>query len=161
MTTIPLSDGRELGFISFPVNGHAPGSYYCLCHKCKEQFQGDKRAVTCEKCAIEMMPGKFLGTISGDYNADFDVTPYIEIANDHSTLTGTYSGSYDYVNKEMLSNFPIKDSFRSLMNAHGLWLHNPLGELDLVPPVMPGRKSDWQDAQDKVVSKYVVLLRQK
>ncbi|WP_395175558.1 hypothetical protein [Roseibium alexandrii] len=29
----------------------APGNYWCTCHKCKKQFTGDKRAITCAECA--------------------------------------------------------------------------------------------------------------
>lgn len=29
----------------------APGDYVCTCHKCKDAFIGDKRAVTCADCA--------------------------------------------------------------------------------------------------------------
>lgn len=35
------------------MNGYAKGNYFCTCHKCKSQFIGDKRAVTCASCAIE------------------------------------------------------------------------------------------------------------
>lgn len=30
----------------------APGSYYAICHQCKTQFVGDKRAMTCRPCAV-------------------------------------------------------------------------------------------------------------
>lgn len=33
--------------------GYAPGSYYCRCFNCSEQFQGDKRAQQCEPCAVK------------------------------------------------------------------------------------------------------------
>jgi hypothetical protein len=35
----------------YPIGGYAPGDYFCLCFRCKKQFQGDKRAVECEPCA--------------------------------------------------------------------------------------------------------------
>jgi hypothetical protein len=38
-----------------PIGGFAPGSYWCNCVTCKEKFMGDKRAVQCEPCAIEMV----------------------------------------------------------------------------------------------------------
>jgi hypothetical protein len=39
----------------YPIGGYAPGNYYCNCITCKQQFFGDKRAVQCEPCAIEMV----------------------------------------------------------------------------------------------------------
>lgn len=38
----------------YPIGGYAPGNYMCNCSTCKKQFIGDKRAVQCEPCAIEM-----------------------------------------------------------------------------------------------------------
>ena len=32
-------------------NGYAPGSYFNVCHECKAEFIGDKRAITCLECA--------------------------------------------------------------------------------------------------------------
>jgi hypothetical protein len=39
----------------YPIGGFAPGSYWCNCVTCKEKFMGDKKAVQCEPCAIEMV----------------------------------------------------------------------------------------------------------
>jgi hypothetical protein len=38
----------------YPIGGYAPGNYICNCSTCKTKFQGDKRAVQCETCAIKM-----------------------------------------------------------------------------------------------------------
>jgi len=38
----------------YPIGGYAPGSYSCTCVTCKTGFMGDKRAVQCEPCAIQM-----------------------------------------------------------------------------------------------------------
>jgi hypothetical protein len=38
----------------YPIGGYAPGYYSCKCVTCQEVFQGDKRAVQCEPCAIKM-----------------------------------------------------------------------------------------------------------
>jgi hypothetical protein len=38
----------------YPIGGYAPGNYRCNCVTCKTTFQGDKRAVQCESCAIQM-----------------------------------------------------------------------------------------------------------
>jgi hypothetical protein len=42
----------------YPIGGYAPGNYMCNCVTCKSTFQGDKRAVQCETCAIEMVNTK-------------------------------------------------------------------------------------------------------
>ena len=39
----------------YPIGGYAPGNYKCNCTTCKTQFQGDKRAVQCEPCAVKMV----------------------------------------------------------------------------------------------------------
>lgn len=39
----------------YPIGGFAPGFYNCNCVSCKKQFVGDKRAVQCELCAIELI----------------------------------------------------------------------------------------------------------
>jgi hypothetical protein len=36
----------------YPIGGYAPGNYLCNCVNCKNEFQGDKRAVQCEPCAV-------------------------------------------------------------------------------------------------------------
>ncbi len=46
--TIPKEEPK------YPIGGFAPGNYHCTCVNCKVQFRGDKRAVQCEPCAIEM-----------------------------------------------------------------------------------------------------------
>lgn len=40
--------------INYPVLGYAPGNYMCTCANCKTTFQGDKRAVQCELCALRI-----------------------------------------------------------------------------------------------------------
>lgn len=39
----------------YPINGYAPGNYSCMCYACDTEFTGDKRAISCEKCALEML----------------------------------------------------------------------------------------------------------
>lgn len=41
--------------IKYPILGYAPGSYYCRCTTCGDQFTGDKRAVQCQPCAINAL----------------------------------------------------------------------------------------------------------
>lgn len=160
--TINTFDGRELILVTFPINGHAPGNYECHCHKCNDMFQGDKRAVTCEKCAIEMMQGTYLGTLTGHYIPDFDVEPFVEKGY-----------SYHEVPHEVWhldhKNPTLNDSFQSLLNANDVFMHNVKGEKK--PVVMFGTMedsetvnervskalTDWQTHQDKVVTKYIVL----
>jgi len=36
----------------YPIGGYAPGNYFCHCCTCGKQFNGDKRAVQCEPCAV-------------------------------------------------------------------------------------------------------------
>ena len=40
--------------LKYPIGGYAPGNYRCNCVTCKTTFQGDKRAVQCKSCAIQM-----------------------------------------------------------------------------------------------------------
>jgi hypothetical protein len=44
----------------YPIGGYAPGYYSCTCVTCKKEFTGDKRAVQCEPCAIEMVSIKIV-----------------------------------------------------------------------------------------------------
>ena len=39
----------------YPIGGFAPGNHIFRCITCKYAFFGDKRAVQCEACAIEMV----------------------------------------------------------------------------------------------------------
>lgn len=41
----------------YPIGGFAPGNYTCKCCICKQEFQGDKRAVQCEPCAVKSVGG--------------------------------------------------------------------------------------------------------
>lgn len=37
----------------YPIGGYEPGNYTCKCYICGNEFQGDKRAVQCEPCAVK------------------------------------------------------------------------------------------------------------
>lgn len=39
----------------YPIAGFAPGNYSGICYACNAEFTGDKRAITCESCALEML----------------------------------------------------------------------------------------------------------
>lgn len=41
--------------LNYPVNGYAPGNYSCICYACDQEFNGDKRAIACEPCAMELL----------------------------------------------------------------------------------------------------------
>lgn len=41
--------------IKYPIGGYAPGNYSKTCSECQESFVGDKRAVQCEPCAINLI----------------------------------------------------------------------------------------------------------
>lgn len=45
--------GNQQAVGALAYGGYAPGSYFCKCHTCDKQFMGDKRAVTCPRCAYE------------------------------------------------------------------------------------------------------------
>jgi hypothetical protein len=49
----------------YPIGGYAPGYYSCTCVTCKTEFMGDKRAVQCEPCAIEMVSVKIVKNNGG------------------------------------------------------------------------------------------------
>jgi len=54
----------------YPIGGYAPGNYTCTCVSCKTRFQGDKRAVQCEPCAIEMVKLKIKTNDNGGIQID-------------------------------------------------------------------------------------------
>lgn len=39
----------------WPQGGYAPGSYWCKCVSCNQQFTGDKRAYQCPDCIIQAL----------------------------------------------------------------------------------------------------------
>lgn len=39
----------------YPIGGYAPGDYKCNCCICGTEFNGDKRAVQCEPCAVRVV----------------------------------------------------------------------------------------------------------
>jgi hypothetical protein len=55
----------------YPIGGFAPGNYMCECVTCKHDFFGDKRAVQCETCAVEMVTVKIVETEKPDYLQGF------------------------------------------------------------------------------------------
>jgi hypothetical protein len=58
--------------VKYPIGGFAPGDYMCKCVTCKEQFIGDKRAVQCEPCAIEMVRTKIVESEKGGFEIERD-----------------------------------------------------------------------------------------
>ena len=41
--------------VKYPIGGFAPGNHIFRCITCEYSFFGDKTAVQCETCAIEMV----------------------------------------------------------------------------------------------------------
>lgn len=58
-----------MGEVKYPIGGFASGFYHCNCITCKNTFSGDKKAVQCEKCAIEMVKIK----INESENRGFEI----------------------------------------------------------------------------------------
>jgi hypothetical protein len=86
--------GVDYGYLpeekpKYPIGGYAPGNYMCNCSTCKTQFQGDKRAVQCEPCAIKMIQKQHLIDIMkqdeelGMYDETFD--EYLQRLKDRRT----------------------------------------------------------------------------
>lgn len=57
----------------YPIGGFAPGNYWHKgCVTCKKEFIGDKRAVQCEPCAIEMVRTKIVRSEEGGFEIEPD-----------------------------------------------------------------------------------------
>lgn len=65
----------------YPIGGYAPGYYSCTCVTCKTEFMGDKRAVQCEPCAIEMVSIKIVEN-NGSYQIEKPEQETLEEAAD-------------------------------------------------------------------------------
>lgn len=65
----------------YPIGGYAPGYYSCTCVTCKTEFMGDKRAVQCEPCAIEMVSIKIVEN-NGSYQIEKPKQETLEEAAD-------------------------------------------------------------------------------
>lgn len=59
----------------YPIGGFAPGNYMCKCVTCKHEFHGDKKAVQCETCAIEMVKTKIEVAENGGIKITQDYLP--------------------------------------------------------------------------------------
>lgn len=46
---------NDTGAPVWPQGGYAPGSYWCKCVSCNQQFTGDKRAYQCPDCIIQAL----------------------------------------------------------------------------------------------------------
>lgn len=49
-----MVDAKKIEGRLYPFHGYAPGNYMNFCFNCRQQFEGDKRAVRCEPCAEYM-----------------------------------------------------------------------------------------------------------
>jgi len=52
--------------------GWAPGDYSVYCHKCGEEFVGDKRAVTCKHCALGLAAARIAALEAELGSAQYD-----------------------------------------------------------------------------------------
>jgi hypothetical protein len=152
--TIKLKDGRELVFVPNPNN-----------------LSAQSFTIT-QRTDIDI-----LGYIEGDYECDFDVEPFVEKRlYDEETRPNLGITRYkDYLSRT--NDFSkVKDSFKSLMNANGLFMHNPVPKPipsdydDIRQPTVQSPDdyalynkdiNEWQKAQNRVVTKFVVLYRDK
>ena len=81
----------------YPIGGYAPGNYMCNCSTCKTQFQGDKRAVQCEPCAIKMVQKQnIIDMMKGDEEL----------------------GLYDEIQPEQIWNEEKKKGIKQLIQDH-------------------------------------------
>lgn len=115
-----------------------------------------------EPCVMDELDGKFkiLGTVTSDA-IDFDVIPNIQRTYYPHPVEKRYK---DYLNS---NGIPLKaiESFRSLLTANDALFENPYGEhepedipdLGAFTQAQRERWKQWQTAQSKVNSKYVIL----
>lgn len=148
MKTIKLTDGRELVFIQPYTSGNITSYSY------------PKELIN-------------LGTITGDYEADFDVKPIISKIP-IAFINNKYIGAFNF---PLELNITPNEFFKGVMNANDIWMHSPL-EKPIEPTDKPqncacnacrdawvkletfkDNLKKWNKAQDKVVSKYIVLIK--
>jgi hypothetical protein len=85
----------------YPIGGYAPGYYSCTCVTCKTEFMGDKRAVQCEPCAIEMVSVKIVKN-NGGYQIE---KPKQETLEEAAVKYATNHGMMAYVFPEKRESF--------------------------------------------------------
>jgi hypothetical protein len=85
----------------YPIGGYAPGYYSCTCVTCKTEFMGDKRAVQCEPCAIEMVSVKIVKN-NGGYQIE---EPKQETLEEAAVKYATNHGMMAYVFPEKRESF--------------------------------------------------------
>lgn len=72
-------EATEKAVSSYPVNGYAPGHYSCYCHHCQCEFTGDKRALTCETCALDdLVTAAKLFARDRHHGQEYGGQPYVE-----------------------------------------------------------------------------------
>jgi len=180
--------GGTIIAVEWPLNGHAPGSYYCRCTVCERTFYGDKRAVVCQECVINIIGSKvkIIGTITNGEKPVFDFTPepYVENVHPGTKWEAYFNYDIDNPNKSLKNALSpprwfetAQDSFLSLLEANGLPYRNAHGkEPELGHYMVWGRKNteedasdhtrfvedkkQWQAAEEKTWKKLVILLKQ-
>jgi hypothetical protein len=58
--------------VKYTIGGFAPGNHIFRCITCEYSFFGDKTAVQCEKCAIEMVRTKIVKSEEGGFEIEQD-----------------------------------------------------------------------------------------
>jgi hypothetical protein len=58
--------------VKYPIGGFAPGNHIFRCITCEYSFFGDKTAVQCETCAIEMVRVKINKSEKGGFEIEQD-----------------------------------------------------------------------------------------
>lgn len=87
----------------YPIGGYAPGNYHCKCCTCGNMFNGDKRAVQCEPCAVKD-------------KAVFDAlspTEQEELIKRNSAIAHimfSYTGSGDQIIANQIAGMPLEEA---------------------------------------------------
>ena len=118
----------------YPIGGYAPGYYMCNCSTCKTQFQGDKRAVQCEPCAIKMAkeePKQRLEKYSERFdNKDNELVEGVFnpenwgrrlVEDKQETLEEAGDRELSYINKVCSENIDFVTGFRLAMVLGAKW----------------------------------------
>jgi hypothetical protein len=79
--------------IKYPILGYAPGSYYCRCSTCGDQFTGDKQAVQCEPCAVNCLALTLEASLSRIVELEREVE---RLKEEKDLFAMSYCGWYSY-----------------------------------------------------------------
>lgn len=94
----------------WPQGGYAPGSYWCKCVSCNQQFTGDKRAYQCPDCTIQALASHSAAREAAAAQAMREAAKKIaaaaglELKNEHGRDEGI---SWGYVTMVRIDALPI------------------------------------------------------